>query len=593
MEVGPIYHSVLLKCNYDGPFSDVLLAIKVDSMVSLTLETYMHDSSLDGFERLPFKLQELVIQQRVMGLPAGGIPAGGGFSELKKVTIASTRVSSVPQGFFYSVRDSLKSLSIYHNNDLTSLDPKVLQNLTKLEDLRLTENRELQSLTGEHFSTLPNLKTIHFNDDNSKRLAPDLFLSNTRLTEIEITSEECRVRPVDCYRTFNSTYFSHLSELSSFTYCAGEDVHATFQPDAFAFNLNLQTLDIKYSTLAPNNDLKIAEPLSKLRSLTLLGCDVQSLEPEQLLVDKPDLEMVDFGEYGRDSYNYYFYCKKCLAVDTLVLLQKNGMLKHPVMVDCDESEMTPEEAKKEFCPNGFSPAFIAIITMSVLVIVSCVVVSFAVSWREKRRRLEEEAKIANLEGCEYDVFLSYAAEDGDCAAEILRILETENSHRCLEHSRDFEPGESIVANISRAVATSKMTVLVLSQHYLQSDWCDSEINQADSAGRKILVVKRTEDEGGKIERAELERHDSIARHVDSHTYLEEDDSDFARKLEAAVAAVVRTSDDDDEATDDDEDDDGKHDSCFKLRRSCKLGKWRDQVELAQRDPEANITSAGT
>ena len=74
----------------------------------------------------------------------------------------------------------------------------------------------------------------------------------------------------------------------------------------------------------------------------------------------------------------------------------------------------------------------------------------------------------------YDVFISYSNEDKDLVEEkLVPALEDQNSdftYRCLVHVRDFIPGRPIMDQIVNAVDSSKCTLIILSKHYLQSDW---------------------------------------------------------------------------------------------------------------------------
>ena len=68
--------------------------------------------------------------------------------------------------------------------------------------------------------------------------------------------------------------------------------------------------------------------------------------------------------------------------------------------------------------------------------------------------------------------------DQDFVEEFL-VLKLENEHeelnfKCLLHVRDFEPGRGIMDQISEAVETSACTMIVLSKHFVQSQWAKHE-----------------------------------------------------------------------------------------------------------------------
>uniref|UniRef100_A0AAQ5YIC5 TIR domain-containing protein n=1 Tax=Amphiprion ocellaris TaxID=80972 RepID=A0AAQ5YIC5_AMPOC len=67
----------------------------------------------------------------------------------------------------------------------------------------------------------------------------------------------------------------------------------------------------------------------------------------------------------------------------------------------------------------------------------------------------------------YDAFVSYNINDEAWVCrELLPVLE------------DFEPGKSIVENITEAIYGSRKTICVISRSYLQSKWCSREIQMA-------------------------------------------------------------------------------------------------------------------
>ncbi|KAK3101355.1 hypothetical protein FSP39_002983 [Pinctada imbricata] len=93
----------------------------------------------------------------------------------------------------------------------------------------------------------------------------------------------------------------------------------------------------------------------------------------------------------------------------------------------------------------------------------------------------------------YDVFLSYADEDGSYVhRNIMPYLESEKNLRVCLHERDFTPGESITSNILRAVHGSQRTLAIVSPKYIESHWCMFEFRMASVeqafGDRKVIVV---------------------------------------------------------------------------------------------------------
>ncbi|CAC5412711.1 unnamed protein product [Mytilus coruscus] len=79
----------------------------------------------------------------------------------------------------------------------------------------------------------------------------------------------------------------------------------------------------------------------------------------------------------------------------------------------------------------------------------------------------------------YDAFVSYADEDEMFVhRKFLENLEDDRNISCCVHKRDFLAGNDIATNITSAIHNSRKTVVILSQHFLQSDWCLFEFNMA-------------------------------------------------------------------------------------------------------------------
>ncbi len=82
---------------------------------------------------------------------------------------------------------------------------------------------------------------------------------------------------------------------------------------------------------------------------------------------------------------------------------------------------------------------------------------------------------------EYDAFIAYSLEDISFVKhELLTRLESfaDPPYKILIHHRDFVIGDWIANNIINAIAESKRTIIVLSQNFVNSQWCQFEFSQA-------------------------------------------------------------------------------------------------------------------
>ncbi|KAM7168632.1 toll-like receptor 2 type-2 isoform 1-T2 [Macrochelys suwanniensis] len=95
------------------------------------------------------------------------------------------------------------------------------------------------------------------------------------------------------------------------------------------------------------------------------------------------------------------------------------------------------------------------------------------AWLQAKRKPK---KPHNQDFC-YHAFVSYSERDSEWV-ENLMVQELENAippfKLCL-HKRDFVPGKWIVDNIIDSIERSHKTLFVLSEHFVQSEWCKYEL----------------------------------------------------------------------------------------------------------------------
>nr|KAG5697176.1 hypothetical protein BaRGS_002185 [Batillaria attramentaria] len=127
---------------------------------------------------------------------------------------------------------------------------------------------------------------------------------------------------------------------------------------------------------------------------------------------------------------------------------------------------------------------------------------------------------------EFDAFVSYASEDNDFVrGELIERLETRAGLRLNVHNRDWIPGRPIPSNILAAVQSSRRTLVVLTRHLLDSDWCEYEMQMATMeavyTGRDVLLFLLYED----VPSHELPRQ--VLYNIQSSTYIQYPSHDHA------------------------------------------------------------------
>ena len=104
---------------------------------------------------------------------------------------------------------------------------------------------------------------------------------------------------------------------------------------------------------------------------------------------------------------------------------------------------------------------------------------------------------------EFDAFIAYHKSDLNWVQhELFKHLDKQTAHSDLDdqsarfqfciHDRDFTPGITIEDNIVRAIENSRKTILVLSQKFLTSGWCEFELQMARmesfDKGRNLVIA---------------------------------------------------------------------------------------------------------
>lgn len=96
-------------------------------------------------------------------------------------------------------------------------------------------------------------------------------------------------------------------------------------------------------------------------------------------------------------------------------------------------------------------------------------------WIRVKRRGHKHAEMLLKQSFQYHAFISYSHHDSDWVdSKLVPSLEGVGLSLCI-HERDFVPGEWIIDNIINCVETSYKTLFVLSNHFVQSEWCNYEL----------------------------------------------------------------------------------------------------------------------
>ncbi|XP_071093068.1 toll-like receptor 3 isoform X2 [Haliotis cracherodii] len=176
---------------------------------------------------------------------------------------------------------------------------------------------------------------------------------------------------------------------------------------------------------------------------------------------------------------------------------------------------------------------ITTLTLSILLIVFVVVGTVMYRYRWHIRyfiymvRYSQRQEVDTHE-YEYDAFVAYSAPDRPWVIKtLLPILEGQEDLNLCLHDRDFQVGKLIVDNIVDSIQGSRKIIIVLSNEFAQSGWCQFELNLIQrhvlENGQRLLVVVMLEE----IDTRHVTK--AMRAMLQTTTYLMWGEEEYARK----------------------------------------------------------------
>ena len=146
-----------------------------------------------------------------------------------------------------------------------------------------------------------------------------------------------------------------------------------------------------------------------------------------------------------------------------------------------------------------------------------------------RNILANSRKQEILQEYQWDAFVSYNRHDKDWVDEILQpTLEDKHQIKLCLHERDFELGAMITEQIIGSIEDSRKTLLILSPHFIQSNWCKFEMNMAHqklfTKGQDVLLLVILKP----LDNVEISK--TLRALLEKKTYVEWSDNPFGQKL---------------------------------------------------------------
>lgn len=399
--------------------------------------------------------------------------------------------------------ENLESL-ILDGNRIRTLDNNVFSTLIKLNTLSLCKLSQLKNINSRAFNS-SSLQILRFNENryrfdkkiryDSKEIEIFHFLPNIRelhLAQNYLPKDDNILRQM----------FEHLTNLRKI------NLHSTYislVPEV------LNTLPHLNSIILQGNKIdrwnaSTFENMTSLRKLNIAGNTIHIINktsfPMSLL---NGLETFDLS-----TNPYWCTCDQKWFLDTIRLtnLTKKMTSEWPRYYTCSYPERLRFTMLSNYNPTDsdctpWNVISLIIITVSsaVLVIFFVVIVLFRCQINIKnvlyfvrvyRQATKGYLKLDSSDEFEFDAFVVYCDADRQWVHNVLlKKLESSNLNICIHH-RDFDVGEHITNNIEKYMSKCWKIIVVMSNQFAESEWCQWEIDLVHERrrrqGKKALVL---------------------------------------------------------------------------------------------------------
>ncbi|XP_042290742.1 toll-like receptor 13 [Thunnus maccoyii] len=464
-----------------------------------------------------------------------------GLQRLEFLHLSKNSLSILEEGDFKGLR-SVKYLDMVSDN-IKWVRHKALEGLNNLETLIV-----LLPLTFEiNFTGMQQLEnlTIYFNTDiGFKKPPPNLYEAFPNLKSLKMLTIICKGDHFGYPFDIPSYILKAMDRLEEFT--AVNLYVSAPHPKTFQFNSQLKNLTIEQTDLS-DLDPELFRPIPNLKSLDLSKNKLRSLdflaqvdlpalswlklrENELMVINETVFQSLPALTY-LDLLGNPFACN-CSNIGFIQWVKSNNQTQvvNAYQYACSfpvakrGSKLLDFDIQSCWIDVNFF-CFISSTCLVVLTLLTSFIYHF-LRWQlvysfylflaflyDSRRRKKESPHC-------YDAFISYNVHDEAWVyREMLQVLEGEQGWRLCLHHRDFQPGKPIIENITDAIYSSRKTICVISQRYLQSEWCSREIQMASfrlfDEQKDVLILLFLEE----IPAYQLSPFYRMRKLVKRHTYL--------------------------------------------------------------------------
>ncbi|XP_013415489.2 toll-like receptor 1 [Lingula anatina] len=326
----------------------------------------------------------------------------------------------------------------------------------------------------------------------------DIFSNSPNLHDLSMHNNQLN----DMNSTALVTMFRNLTKLRKL-YIHNSKL-ANLPPKIFANNRMLSTLQLQSNYLSTWDPI-VFQPLLSLKKLFMDHNNIRILNetsfPQFIWTNLTEINLAG-NPFSCTCENLWF--RNWMQSTKVKLLQPHyyqcyapeKLAKTPFL------DWHPTKAQCTPLPAWVIASAIGVPTLLFLALV--IVVSHRYRWyirywcftlRSRYKRLEPFENNGNFV---FDAFVSYNCHDRHWVIQrLLPKLEYDAGFKLCLHDRDFIVGHDILDNIVDALEVSRKTILVLSNNFAESQWCQLEMTMAQhklfDENKDILVLVLLED----------------------------------------------------------------------------------------------------
>ncbi|XP_060686780.1 toll-like receptor 2 [Hemiscyllium ocellatum] len=469
------------------------LPIHNSSLRKFTLRnTFLTENAVINFinSMASTKLSELV----VLDSKFSGVGNWEGIDNIKDNSLNTVILNNISIRHFYLFHDLLGISGLFKfvkNATFTKLTMflmscTVSKQLNSMEYLDLTDNllndRSLKETLCS--GALPSLRYLILRKNHFRSLdrISQKFTQLSKLIYLDLSQNRFRDIKTSC-KWSEKLQFLNLSscDIKSVKECVPPNIEVLDLSNNIISSFAVHLPSLKELNLS-NNKLKSLPGdgyLPKMEILKISSNKLTSLTAEEIKT----FQKLKFLEAGKNNYicscEFLFYMNNAITVQLLDRAE-NYICDSPLIL---RGKVVQNTTRSFFdCHKTLSLALLCVGTISAVTIAVVMCYRYHVFWYIqmtwawlKAKRKPKKVRKNNI--C-YDAFVSYSEMDSEWVENLL-VRELESAHPpltlCL-HKRDFIPGKWIMDNIIESIEKSRKTLFVLSEHFVQSEWCKYELD---------------------------------------------------------------------------------------------------------------------